>query len=133
RLRRALSYLQLVAATSFYVTYYLATRAFRSAFLEHIGFAAAPWLWAVPSTWFAALVAVAAGRAGAASWAAAVAAVLVSLLCVPLAAGRLSLDYSRRIGEMTAVGESAVRQRDLRLPGFRRGEARAVALLVRAQ
>jgi hypothetical protein len=54
--------------------------------------------------------------------------------CVPLAAGRLSLDYARRIGEMSAVGEPpSRRRRTLPLPGFGRGEARAVALLVRGQ
>ncbi|HVD92726.1 MAG TPA: hypothetical protein VNC21_10605 [Vicinamibacterales bacterium] len=133
RLRRALSYLQLVAAMSFYVTYYIATRAFRSTFLNRTGFDGAPWLWALPTTWFAALVAVAGGHAPAAAWAAALAALLLSALCVPLAAGRISLDYARRIGEMTAVGEPASAHRELRLPGFGRDEARAIALLVRAQ
>jgi hypothetical protein len=118
---------------SFYVTYYLATTAFRGAFLDRIGFEGAPWLWAIPSTWFAAFVAVAAGHAGARSWAAVAGAIAVCVLCVPLAAGRLSLDYARRIGELTAVGEPAVRRRSMRLPGFSRGEARAVGLLVRAQ
>jgi hypothetical protein len=68
RLRRAMSYMQLVAAMTFYLMYYLASRAFQSAFLAQIGFAGAPWLWAIPSTWFAALVALAAGHTGAASW-----------------------------------------------------------------
>jgi hypothetical protein len=133
RLRRAMSYLQLVAAMSFYVTYYLATTAFRTAFIERIGPAAAPWLWAIPSTWFAAFVEVAAGHRDVAAWTAVAAAVAVCVLCVPLAAGRLSLDYARRVGEMTAVGEPAARRRSIPLPGFSRGEARAVALLVRAQ
>jgi hypothetical protein len=112
--------------------YYLVTRAFGAAFLERKGFADASWMWAVPSTWFASFVAVAAGHGTLRSWTAAGAALLLCGLCVPLAAGRLSLDYARRLGEMTAVGEPA-RRRDLRLPGFSRGEARAVALLVRAQ
>jgi hypothetical protein len=133
RLRRAMSYLQLVAATSFYVIYYLATTAFQSAFLATIGFDGAPWLWAIPTTWFAAFIVVAAGTAPPAAWLAAAAGVALTALCVPLAAGRLSLDYARRIGEVSAVGEPARRRRDLRLPGFARGEARAVALLVRAQ
>lgn len=132
RLRRAMSYLQLVAASTFYLLYYLVTRAFGAAFLERKGFEDASWMWAVPSTWFASFVAVAAGHGTLRSWTAAGAALLLCGLCVPLAAGRLSLDYARRLGEMTAVGEPA-RRRDLRLPGFSRGEARAVALLVRAQ
>ena len=133
KLRRAMSYLQLVAATSFYVIYYLASTAFQSAFLATLGFDGMPRLWAIPTTWFAAFVAVASGTATAAAWVAALAGVLLTALCVPLAAGRLSLDYARRIGEVSAVGEPAARRRELRLPGFARGEARAVALLVRAQ
>jgi hypothetical protein len=61
------------------------------------------------------------------------AALLLSTLCLPLAAGRLSLDYARRVGEMVAVSEPVARRRGMRLPGFARDEARAVALLVRAQ
>lgn len=134
RLRRAMSYLHLAAATVFYLTYYLATEAFRSAFLDQIGFGGAPWLWAIPSTWFAAIVAVAAGNAGGAAWTAATAALVVLAISVPLAAGRLSLDYARRLGEIAAVAEPpGRRRRPPALPGFGGGEARAVALLVRAQ
>jgi hypothetical protein len=133
RLRRALGYLQLAAGMSFYGTYYLATVGFRAAFFDRFHFEGAPWLWSVPSTWFAAIVAVGAGRAGRAAWIAAAAAAMVTLGCLPLAAGRLSLDYARRIGEMTAVAEPARRRGRAFLPFFRRNEARAVALLVRAQ
>jgi hypothetical protein len=69
----------------------------------------------------------------AATWIASGVAVLLAIACVPLAAGRLSLEYARKIGELTSVGEPARRGRPPRLPGFRTGEARAVALLVRAQ
>jgi hypothetical protein len=124
---------QLLGATSFYLVYYLATVGFRHSFLDRLGFESAPWLWLVPSAWFAAMVPAAAGGAGGAEWIASAAALGVTVLCVPLAAGRLSLDYARRIGEMSAVAEPAARRRPFRLPGFSRGEARAVALLVRAQ
>ena len=133
RLRRAMSYLQLAAATSFYLIYYLAATSFQGALLDRVGFADTPWLWAMPTTWFAALVAVAGGGAPLAVWLAAAGALLLTAVTVPLAAGRLSLDYARRVGEMSAVGEPARTGRGLRVPGFGRGEARAVALLVRAQ
>jgi len=58
---------------------------------------------------------------------------VMAILCLPLVAGRLSLDYARRLGELTAVGEPPRAARAGWLPGFRRGEARAVAMLVRAQ
>ena len=133
KLKRAMSYFQLAAAMSFYGVYYLATTAFSTAFLDQVGFEAAPWLWALPSTWFAALVPVAGGTATAPAYFAAAAALLVAIGSVPLAAGRLSLEYARQVGEVTAVGEPAARRRMRRLPGFGAGEARAVALLVRAQ
>jgi hypothetical protein len=133
RLRRAMSYLQLAAATSFYLLYYLAATSFRTAFLQHVGFTTEAWLWALPSTWFAAMVAVASGGASSAAWVAAAGALLLTFAALPLAAGRLSLDYSRRIGELSAVGEAPRGGGGVRVPGFGRGEARAVALLVRAQ
>jgi hypothetical protein len=133
KLKRAVTYVQLVGSTAFYGMYYLATVGFRHAFLDRVGFESAAWLWAVPSTWFAAVIAVAAGGAPTAAWIAAEAALLVTLLCVPLAAGRLSLEYARQVGEASAVAEAVPRGRSFRLPGFARGEARAVALLVRAQ
>ena len=132
RLRRAMSYLQLVAAISFYGVYYLATVSFQETMLARLDFAQTPWLWVIPSTWFAAFVAAASGGS-ASTWIASGVALLVSAVCVPLAAGRLSLDYARRIGELTSVGEAPRKARAPRLPGFRFGEARAVALLVRAQ
>jgi hypothetical protein len=132
KLRRAMSYLQLVAATSFYVVYYLAMSSFQGALMAHVNFTASPWLWLIPTTWFAALVGVATGAA-APAWIAAGLALIVAAACVPLAAGRLSLDYARRIGEMTGVGEPPGASRSGWLPGFGSGEARAVALLVRAQ
>ena len=132
KLRRAMSYLQLVAAMLFYGVYYLATVAFQETLLARLDFEQSPWLWLIPSTWFAAFVGVMAGGS-AATWMASGVALLLAIACVPLAAGRLSLDYARRIGEMTGVGEPARKGRAPRLPGFRTGEGRAVALLVRAQ
>lgn len=132
RLQRATSYLQLVGATSFYLLYYVMTRTFQGAMLERLDFESSPWLWSIPTTWFAAFVALTAGP-NADAWLAAGAAVALVMVCLPLAAGRLSLDYARRLGELTAVGEPSRAPRSGWLPGFRRGEARAVALLVRAQ
>jgi hypothetical protein len=133
KLKRAMAYVQLVGAAAFYGLYYLATVGFRHAFLDRVGFVEMPWLWAAPPAWFAAPVAIASGHGSGAAWVASAAAVAVVLVCVPLAAGRFSLDYARRIGEATTVAEEAPRRRPVRLPGFSKGEARAVALLVRAQ
>jgi hypothetical protein len=127
RVKRAMGYVQLAGASTFYLVYFLAATGFRNAFLDSLSFDDATWLWAVPTTWYAAVVAIGAGAATAPAWAAAAAAIALSAACLPLAAGRLSLDYARRVGEMSAEAEPARRSRALRLPGFGR------ALLVRAQ
>lgn len=133
KLKRAMSYLQLLGAATFYGVYYLATVGFRHAFLDRLGFAAAPWLWAAPPAWFAAVIVAASGQATTRTWLAVAAALALAAACVPLAAGRLSLDYARQVGEMTVVSEARRSRRRFHLPGFGAGEARAVALLVRAQ
>jgi ABC-2 type transport system permease protein len=133
RLRRAFSYLQLGLMMSFYSTYYLAMQGFNDSFLMHISFADRPWMWANPAAWFGAFVRVSAGDAPPAAWIAATTAASVSLACLPLAAGRLSLEYSQRLGETAAVAEPASKRGAFRVPGFTRAEARAVALLIRAQ
>lgn len=133
KLKRAMSYVQLLGAATFYGVYYLATVGFRHAFLDRAGAAGAAWLWAAPPAWFAALIVAAAGHGTTAVWIAGAAALVLCASCVPLAAGRLSLDYARQVGEMTAVSEARRPRHRFRLPGFGAGEARAVALLVRAQ
>jgi hypothetical protein len=135
RLRRATSYLQLIVSMLFYVVYYLATIGFQHSFLERTGFADTTVWWLNPAAWFAAFIPLAAGHGSPRLIAASLAAVVMTALAVPIAAGRLSLDYARRLGEVSAAAEPARpggRHR-FHLPGFGRGEARAVALLVRAQ
>jgi hypothetical protein len=135
RIRRVTTYLQLLSAILFYGSYFLATLAFRDSFLHHMGFGANPWLWANPASWFGAFVTVSAGGASRADWIACGGAAALCALAVPLAAGRLSLEYAQRIGEMQATPDprSGRQARRRGLPGFRRGEARAIALLIGAQ
>ena len=133
RLRRAFSYFQLVSMMGFYGAYYLSMQGFRNSVLFELSFSERPWMWANPASWFAALIRLPAGDSPGAVWLAAVAAVSLTIACVPLAAGRLSLEYAERLGEITAVAEPARPGRRFRLPGFRSGESRAVALLVAAQ
>jgi hypothetical protein len=132
RLRRALSYLQLVSMMGFYVAYYFSLEGFRNSFLFHLSFSDQPWMWGNPAAWFAAFVRLTAGDVPPTVWLASGLALAISLGCVPLAAGRLSLDYAQRLSETTVAGEPATRRR-FRLPGFGQAESRAVALLVAAQ
>lgn len=135
RLRRAVSYLQLIVSMLFYAVYYLATVGFQHAFLERSGFADTPWLWLNPAAWFAAFIPLVGGQGSSRLIAASLAAVALTAVAMPIAAGRLSLDYARRLGEVSAATEPARPggRRRFHLPGFGRDEARAVALLVRAQ
>jgi ABC-2 type transport system permease protein len=132
RLSRALSYLQLTASTTFIASYYLVAQVSQSAHLRHLSMRHFRWLWSLPSTWFASLVPVAGGLAGPAEWTGSAAAIACVAFCVPLAAGRLSLDYAERLSEIAAMSEPPARQRRI-LPGFRTAEAFAIATLVRAQ
>ncbi|PYR76667.1 MAG: hypothetical protein DMF86_11660 [Acidobacteria bacterium] len=136
RLRRAMTYLQLASAMTFYGAYYLMTTGFQGTALTGVRFDEMRWLWLNPASWFAALVPLAGGVGTRHEWIAATAAVVVAAACVPVAAGRLSLEYAATIGELTASAEPVRRRRPWRwlsVPGFRRDEARAVALLVGAQ
>lgn len=132
RLRRALSYLQLVSMMGFYVAYYLSMEGFRNSFLFHLSFSDQPWMWINPASWFAAFVRLAAGDVPWRVWMASGLAFAISVGCIPLAAGRLSLEYAQQLAETTVAGEPPARRR-FRLPGFGRAESRAVALLVAAQ
>ena len=132
RLRRAFSYLQLVSMMGFYIAYYLSLEGFRDSFLFRLSFEDRPWMWVNPAAWFAALVRITAGDAPRAAWIAAAAAVAIAAGCIPLAAGRLSLEYAQRLSETTVAGEPQARRR-ISLPGFRHSESHAVALLVAAQ
>ena len=132
RLRRALSYLQLVSMMGFYVAYYLSMEGFRKSFLFRLSFSDQPWMWLNPASWFAAFIRLAAGDVPWMVWVASGAALAISIGCIPLAAGRLSLEYAQQLAETTVAGEPATRRR-FRLPGFGRAESRAVALLVSAQ
>jgi hypothetical protein len=134
RLRRVMTYVQLAGSMAFYLVYWLSMSAYGRGLFEGSGFERSSWIWAVPTTWYAAGIAWVGSPASRSLAAATAAAAVVTLACIPLGAGRLSLEYARRIGEASAASEPAGRRRpSRRLPGFSRGEARAVALLVRAQ
>lgn len=90
--------------------------------------------WYVPATWFGALVPALAGTGSQAELAASAGAVLVTIVLLWLACGRISLDSASRLTEATSAGSARSSQRVLdRVPGFRSGEAYVVATLIRAQ
>jgi hypothetical protein len=134
RIRRAGATLQLLAASLFYVALYFASTESLPSVMR-LSYDHSPWLWMNPAAWFAAWVPVTAGTASRPALFGALGAAVLTAACVPLAAGVLARDYASQVGEIGAAGEPArPRSRNfLDIPGFRRNEARAVALLVRAQ
>jgi hypothetical protein len=134
RIRRASATLQLLSASMLYAALYLASAESMPSMLQ-LSYERSPWLWINPAAWFAAWVPIAAGDASRAVLFAGAAAATLTMAAIPLTAGWLARDYATRVGEVTAAAEPARARRGLvvDVPGFGRNEARAIALLVRAQ
>ena len=133
-LKRALSYVQLAMSFFIYGGYMLMSRVISQAALTTFALPKTTWLLLYPATWFASYLEIAAGRAG---FFEAIAAGLSVTVMVALAAGlggRLSLEYSERLG---AIGSASQRARAGKVSPagfwFRSGEGRAMALLIRSQ
>ena len=138
-IRRALSYVQLVLSFTVYGGYFLMSRLVSRSVVASVTLPATPWLLLFPGTWFAAYLEIAAGRTGPMQVIPAAASVAALAALVSGLGGRLSLDYSERLGAMMSAGVARGRtprsglRREMGVWLFRAGEARAVALLVRSQ
>lgn len=130
---RVLSAAQLLAATLFLGGYYLVMQAFERAHGLDIRLAGVGWIWAIPSTWFAAIVPAVLGTAGPREWTGAAAAALLTALSVPAGAGRFSMRFSERLSDLPSAAPAAAGRTSRSLPGFGAGEAYAIATLIRAQ
>jgi hypothetical protein len=134
-IRRALSYVQMamsfvVYGGSFAMSSVISARALAGASLPKTF-----WVLLVPTTWFGSYLELAAGRTSAFEVVPAVLSVAAIVLMTAGLGGRLTLEYSERLG---AISTSTMRVRRPSVSGagrlwFRSGEARAVALLVRSQ
>ena len=141
-IKRALSYVQLAMSFLVYGGYMMMSRLLTKQFVGSFALAKTPWLMLFPVTWFASYLELAAGRTGPLEVIPAVVSVIALVAMASGLGGRLSLDYSERLGAMmTAAARSkegrtgaahAWSERGLRSL-FQTGEARAVALLVRGQ
>jgi len=95
-----------------------------------------PWLLLYPGTWFGSYLELASGDMSARTVFPAIASVALMAFMASKLGGRLSLEYSERLGAMTTaarVKASASGGRGRAAFWFTTGEARAVALLVRSQ
>ena len=135
-LKRALSYVQLAMSFLVYGGYFLVARAAAPSVASSLTLTKSPWLLLYPATWFGSYLELAAGKTGpleilpAAASVAALAALAAGL------GGRLSLEYSARLGALTTAARPPRRAGASAERGgwwFVTGEARAVALLVRSQ
>jgi hypothetical protein len=133
RLTRALSSLQLVSSAVSLTGFYFVVRAIGGAAVGQVAARDLGWIWYVPVTWFAALVPTLAGIGGTREWIAVTAALGLTLVALAVAAGRLSLEFAERLAAAGTTPEARRARLFNRLPGFREGEAYAIATLVRAQ
>jgi ABC-2 type transport system permease protein len=139
RLRRVLSYLQLVTSFIIFGSYALMPKllATNSA-ISKLTPDEKPWLLAFPPVWYASYLRLATGEIRVTTWAPALFSLVVVALLLVYAVGNLSLDYSRRLGGLRARSEEARPSKEslgTRSIGllFRSDEPRAVALLIRSQ
>jgi ABC-2 type transport system permease protein len=136
RLTRALSYVQLVFSFFIYGSYLIVPR-----FLSGPGFVdtalpRAAWVLVNPTSWFAGWIVLASGERTPFMATAAALSVAAMVASLWLVSGRLSIDYAERLADVdtTPAGGAGKAARPLRAGWlFANGEARAVAVLVRAQ
>lgn len=135
RLKRALSYVQLVMGFAVYGGYFAMSQMIDRTALAKMSLPETRWILLYPATWFASYLALADGSGGSTAFTLAVVTVFAIVALAASLGGRLSLQYAEELGALTAataapVVRSSRRRRPL---WFRGGEDRAVALLVRAQ
>ena len=135
RLKRVLTYVQIALSMVIYGSYLFLPQILTRDALAGLSRARSPWLFADPATWFASYLALASGRAGAAELAGALASVALLAGLAVVAVRYLSLGYSEHLAALATASDTprAPRPGARRAWLFRRGEGRAVALLIRNQ
>jgi hypothetical protein len=134
-IKRTLGYVQMVMSFLVYGGYFLMSQFVSKRWVSSIAVQKTYWMLLSPPTWFAAYLEIAAGKIGPMELLPAAASVVAFGWLAMGLAGRLSLDYSERLGAMTTAS-ARLRPAKARMAGglwFRGGEGRAVALLVRSQ
>lgn len=134
--KRALSYAQLVMSFVVYGGYFAMSRAVARSVTTTLSLAKTPLVLLFPATWFASYIELASGKVGLLEIVPAVASIAALAAMAASMSGRLSLEYSERLGAMTtATAPVKAPGRSASKGGvwFKTGEARAVALLVRSQ
>ena len=136
-IERVLSYVQMVMSFAVYGGQFLISGVLSRTAPRTWALPETSWMLLYPGTWFGSYLALADGQVSVRVLAPALASVAALALMASRLGGRLSLEYSERLGAMTvaarAKAATAVERRERRVVWFATGEARAVALLVRSQ
>ena len=134
-LKRALSYIQLVMSFLVYGGYMFVSQFVSKVVTPSFVLPKSPWLLLYPGTWFASYLDIAGGKLGPLELVPAGASVVAMAAMASGLSGRLSLEYSERLGAISASSQRQAPAKAAARPGFwfRSGEARAMALLIRTQ
>ena len=136
-IERVLSYVQIVMSFAVYGGQFLISGILSQSTPRNWTMPETLWLLLYPGTWFGSYLALADGQVTVRVLVPALASVAALALMASRLGGRLSLDYSERLGAMTVAARAKVartaERRGRRALWFSTGEARAVALLVRSQ
>ena len=136
-IERVLSYVQMIMSFAVYGGQFLISGILSQSRPGNWTMPETLWLLLYPGTWFGSYLALANGEVSVRVLAPALASVAALVLMASRLGGRLSLDYSERLGAMTVAARAnaarAAEGRQRRGLWFATGEARAVALLVRSQ
>ncbi len=136
RIKRVLSYVQFAFSFFVYGGYFAVSRLISKQLLASLSLPKTVWVLMLPPTWFASYVDLAAGNWSAAEIVPAAVSLLAIAGLAALISGRLSLEYSDRIGAIasaTATRQAARPAKGLATYWFTGGEARAIAMLIRSQ
>jgi hypothetical protein len=133
RLQRTLGYVQLLIGVFAYGGFFLASETFNRRALQRFRLPETSWLFLYPPAWFASLLEVATGEITAQSIARVAMAMTTFAGAFMLLRGRLAAGYAERVAELAASAPPRAAVERARQPWwFANGEARAVAILVRA-
>lgn len=136
RLSRVLTYMQVVMSIGAYGSFALIPALLERGRSIDFELPRTAWLHLHPAIWFARYVELAEGRIGVEQLAPAAASLALAVALVALAAGRLSLQYAARLGEISVAAAPAAPAKAVKVGRrwwFGRDEDRAVAVLVGAQ
>ena len=134
RLKQIVVYVQLVLSTAVYGGYFLLSSVFTRSMRSGLVLDRGAWLYFCPPAWYSSYIDLVAGTGSTREILLAALSVIVLILLAFSLLGRLSVNYAERLGGMmTSSRERSVGRSASGRWLFRRGEARALAMLAWSQ